>query len=322
VNPCTGIGICAGPPILPLTLTVTKKTTVNPPAPTNASNFSGNPTDQKVPVSTLNGSGQNTGSNTGNNANTPTNPPTNKGGIGAVMLSIINNLITNSINGVRINTGSTAIGQTITSVPSTPTTVVSGGQTLVLSSGHITTGSTTVPLFAPGSNSPTPIAAGNIPAKPTSFVVNGVSISVGDSSVVIGGQSIPSIHPPGSTTVVVNGQTFTLSSGNIIGPSTTVTIFGSGSQGGSLTATTTGDITLSLGPSIAVIPGKAYTIGPSAIPTTTVVNGQTISIGPGGVGFATKPIPPSLFTGGADASRGLAKSGGLSALFLVLVGLL
>jgi hypothetical protein len=191
--------------------------------------------------------------------------------------------------------------------------VVSGGQTLV------TSGSTTVPLFAPGGNGPTPIAAGNIPAKPTSFIVNGVLVSIGDSSIVIGGQSIP-----GPTTVVVNnnGQTFTLSSGNIIGPSTTITIFGSGSQAGSLTVTTTGDITLSLGTSIAVISGKAYTIDPSAIPTTTVVNGQTSSIGSGGVGLATKTIPPSLFTGGADASRGLAKSGGLSALFLVLVGLL
>jgi hypothetical protein len=101
---------------------------------------------------------------------------------------------------------------------------------------------------------------------------------------------------------------------------TTITIFGSGSQGGSLTVTTTGDITPSLGPSIAVISGEAYTIDPSAIPTTTVVNGQTINIGSGDVGLATKTIPPSLFTGGADASRGLVKSGGLSALFLVTIG--
>jgi hypothetical protein len=125
-----------------------------------------------------------------------------------------------------------------------------------------------------------------------------------------------------TVTVVVNGQTFTLSSGNIIAPSTTIAILGPSSQGGSLTATTIGGVAISLGPSIVVISGKTYTIGPSAIPTTTVVNGQTISIGPGGVGLATKTLPPSLFTGAA-ASRDLTKfSGSLSALFLALVGLL
>jgi len=139
---------------------------------------------------------------------------------------------------------------------------------------------------------------------------------------VIGDQTITSI-PSVPTTVVANGQTFILSSGSILAPSTTVAIFGPGSQGGSLTPTTIGDITLSIGPSIAVISGKTYTIGPSAIPTTTVVNGETISIGPGGVGFPTKTIAPSLFTGGAGASRGFAKfSGSFSALFLVLVVLL
>ena len=202
--------------------------------------------------------------------------------------------------------------------------MVSGGQTLVLSSDHIISGSTTVPLFVPGGNDgPAPTAAGAIPAKPTLFVVNGVLINIGGSSIIIGDQrSIP----PDPTTIVVNGQTFTLSSGNIIGPSTTVAIFSPGFQGGSLTAATiVGDIPLSnsIGPSIAVISGKTYTIGPSATPTTTVVNGQTISIGPGGVGFATTTISPSLFTGGAAASQDLAKfSGSFSALFLVLVGLL
>ena len=139
---------------------------------------------------------------------------------------------------------------------------------------------------------------------------------------MIGGQTITSI-PSVPTTVVANGQTLILSSGSIITPSTTVAIFGAGSQGGSLTPTTIGDITLSIGPSIAVISGKTYTIGPSAIPTTTVINGETISIGPGGVGFPTQTIAPSLFTGGAAAPRDLTKfSGSLSALFLALMGLL
>ena len=180
-----------------------------------------------------------------------------------------------------------------------------------------------MPLFAPGGNNgPAPTAAGGIPAKPTSFVVNGVSVSIGGSSIVIGGQTITSI-PSAPTTIVANGQTLILSSGSIITPSTTIAIFGAGSQGGSLTPTTIGDITLSIGPSIAVISGKTYTIGPSAIPTTTVINGETISIGPGGVGFPTQTIAPSLFTGGAAAPRDLTKfSGSLSALFLALMGLL
>ena len=231
------------------------------------------------------------------------------------------------MNGVSVSIGGSSVvidGQTITSIPSVPTTVVAnGGQTLILSSGYIISGSTTVPLFAPGGNNgPAPTVVGGIPAKPTSFVVNGVSVSIGGSSIVIGGQTITSI-PSVPTTVVANGQTFILSSGSIITPSTTIAIFGAGSPGGSLTVTTIGDITISLGPSIAVISGKTYTFGPTVVPTTTVVNGQTISIGPGGVGFPTKTIAPSLFTGGAAASRGLAKfSGRFSALFLVLAGLL
>jgi hypothetical protein len=252
---------------------ISGKITGNPPAPTNTPNFPENPTDQTVPVNVHSiNIGQSTGSNTGNTGNTPINPPTNNV---EENLNIFNNLIPNSISGVGINPVPTAIvigGQTITFVPPIPT-VVSGGRTLVFSSGHTIGGSATVPLFAPGGNGPAPTAAGNVPTKPTASVA----------------------------------------------------IFGSGSRGGSLTATTIGGVTIPLGPSIAVISGKTYTIGPSVMPTTIVVNGQTISIGPGGVGFATTALsPPSLFTGGAAASRDLAKfSKCLPALFLaLLVGLL
>jgi hypothetical protein len=197
-------------------------------------------------------------------------------------------------------------GQTITSIPSVPTTVVANGQTFILSSGSIITPSTTIAIFGTGSQ------GGSL--KPAT--IGDITLSVGPSITVISGKTYtmgPSAIP---TTVFANGQAFILSSGSIITPSTTIAIF-------SLTLTTMGDITLSVGPSIAVISGKTYTIGPSAIPTTTVVNGETISIGPGGIGFPTTTIAPSLFTGGAVASRGLAKfSGSLSALFLVLVGLL
>src|SRR4029077_19265954 len=89
-------------------------------------------------------------------------------------------------------------------------------------------------------------------------------------------------------------------SGQIVGHGTTVSLFNpdsgasSGGSEGQLVPTTVGGIALSVGPSVAVISGKTYTIGPGATPTTTVVNGKTISIGPSGVGTVTPTAPSTI----------------------------
>ncbi|KAN0078902.1 hypothetical protein V8E54_005415 [Elaphomyces granulatus] len=387
---------------IPLTLTVTKKTTVNPPAPTNAPKFPGNPMDQNAP----NDNGQNTSGNSGNtgnnenkgnNVNIPTKPPANNGGIEVV---IIRNLIPkdrnpNNGNGGANNSGNSGNngnndgnngnnngngdhgdnngnngnnngngdhgdhgdnngnndgnnGNNGNNNGNNGNNGNNNGNTGENSNGN--TGG-----YNSGNPAQRPPPVNGFPSNPTSFAINGVGINAGPTAIVIGGQTITSV-PPTPTTVVSGGQTLVLSScyiisgnttvplfapgGNLLGPAPTragaipakptsfvvspSTTFGPDSQGGSLTAATiVGDITLSVGPSIAVISGETYTIGPSAIPTTTVIDGQTISIGPGGVGFAATTIPPAPFTGGAAASRDLAKfSGSLFALFLVLVGLL
>ena len=64
------------------------------------------------------------------------------------------------------------------------------------------------------------------------------------------------------------------------------------SPGDAFLSTITADgLTVTVGPSKAVIEGRTFTIEPGSAPTTTVINGKTLSIGPQGIGLAGTTVP-------------------------------
>jgi hypothetical protein len=162
---------------------------------------------------------------------------------------------------------------------------------------------------------------------PQTDVLDGETITIGPSGVsfdgtTLGGTAHPtgtqlgiaggvSVTEIGSTLAIISGQTFTigpfasLTTTIINGHTITAGPSGLGVEGTTLAypfnpttqAITAGGITYSeIGPSLVVIGGTTFTIGPGAKPTTDIYNGQTISIGPGGVGFATTTVPPLTST--------------------------
>ncbi|EXJ75243.1 uncharacterized protein A1O5_01939 [Cladophialophora psammophila CBS 110553] len=147
--------------------------------------------------------------------------------------------------------------------------------------------------------SPTGHASGAVPLTTT---VDGVSIVVQPSSVVIGGQTvaIPNLVP---TTVQASGAVFTVEPSKIIAPSATITIQLQHDQIVTPVPTATittavGDLTLTVGPTVAIISGTTYRIGEGAPATTVVVDGTRISIGSAGVGLPSTTVAP----GGATNS--------------------
>ena len=173
---------------------------------------------------------------------------------------------------------------------------------------------------------------GSIPTKTQTFNGDTITLAPGgiyfDSSKVLGGTANPSntqlgiagglsVTEIGATIAVISGITFT------VGPQATpfVTVVnghtitagpsGLGLRGTTLSypfnpttkVITAGGITYSeVGPSLVVIGGSTFTVGPGAKPTTDVYNGQTISLGPGGVGFATTTVPAATSTPTSDLS--------------------
>ncbi|KIW97937.1 uncharacterized protein Z519_01521 [Cladophialophora bantiana CBS 173.52] len=147
--------------------------------------------------------------------------------------------------------------------------------------------------------SPTGHASG---AAPLTTTVDGVPIVVQPSSVVIGGQTvaIPNLVP---TTVQASGAVFTVEPSKIIAPSATITIQLQRDQIVTPVPTATittavGDLTLTVGPTVAIISGTTYRIGEGAPATTIIVDGTRISIGSAGVGLPSTTVAP----GGATNS--------------------
>jgi hypothetical protein len=143
---------------------------------------------------------------------------------------------------------------------------------------------------------------------PTSANVKGVPVVVlpSSSGVVIGGQVV-SIPPSGSeTTVVANGNTFTLGKSSIIGPGTTVAL----AVVTAPTPVTADGLTFKVGTTQAIISGKTYAIGAGAPTTTLTIGGQTIVVGPSGVAVPGKTIAPAKVTDAASLS--VITAGGLT----------
>ncbi|KIW63997.1 hypothetical protein PV04_08957 [Phialophora macrospora] len=122
------------------------------------------------------------------------------------------------------------------------------------------------------------------------------------NSVAIGGQTfaIPNLAP---TTVQVSGVLFTLEPSQIVAPSATITLVQAQRQQlvtpvptGTIT-TTVGDLTLTVGPTAAIISGTTYRIGPGAPATTVIVDGTSVSVGAGGVGLPSTTVAPGGVTG-------------------------
>jgi hypothetical protein len=135
---------------------------------------------------------------------------------------------------------------------------------------------------------------------PTSANVKGVPVVVlpSSSGVVIGGQVV-SIPPSDSkTTVVANGNTFTLGKSSVIGPGATIAL----AVDNAPTPVTVNGLTLNVGATQAIISGTTYAIGAGAPTTTLTIGGQTIVVGPSGVGVPGKTIAPAKATGTAPLS--------------------
>ncbi|UNI21951.1 hypothetical protein JDV02_007889 [Purpureocillium takamizusanense] len=190
---------------------------------------------------------------------------------------------------------------TAVSVP-TPTAAVVGGLPVTLSGSQAIVGGATM----------------TIPETASTTVIDGHSISIGPGSLVVGGQSLSFKHVmlPRETDVVVSGgelltaigrsvvvvhsTTFTYGPGIpgtsqiihddtiSIGPSGVI-VHGTLIGGQSASPTTTsyeivgGASITRIAPSLAVINGKTFTVGPGTEWTTTVIAGQTWTIGPTGV---------------------------------------
>jgi hypothetical protein len=164
--------------------------------------------------------------NNGNNVNTPTNPPTNNGGIGAVILKIINNPIPKDRNTNNGNSGANNNGNNGNNGSNNGyngdnngNNINNNGNNENNNGNNNNNGNTGG--YNSGNPAQRPPPVSGFPSNPTSFAINGVGINAGPTAIVIGGQTITSV-PPTPTTVVSSGQTLVLSSGHIISGSTTV----------------------------------------------------------------------------------------------------
>jgi hypothetical protein len=143
---------------------------------------------------------------------------------------------------------------------------------------------------------------------PTSANVKGVPVVVlpSSSGIVVGGQVV-SVPPSGSeTTVVANGNTFTVGRSSIIGPGTTIGL----AVDTAPTPVTADGLTFKVGATQAIISGTTYAIGAGAPTTTLTIGGQTVVVGPSGVAVPGKTIAPAKVTDAAPLS--VVTAGGLT----------
>ncbi|KAK2754796.1 hypothetical protein FQN54_006689 [Arachnomyces sp. PD_36] len=158
----------------------------------------------------------------------------------------------------------------------------------------------------------------------SAYTISGVPVVVSPSTIQIGANLITDfLDSPTPTTLVANGQTFTIDGSEVIGPSVTIAIPTDSDSEPALSTITAADLTFLIGPSEAVISGTTYTIGEGSEPTTTVIDGTTVTIGPDGVGFPSTTIAPptaptTTSTGGAVAAAGSPPSNLLASIAALL----
>lgn len=191
----------------------------------------------------------------------------------------------------------------------TPTTGVVGGLPVTITGSEAIVGGATV----------------TIPERGTTTVVNGQRVSIGPGTLVVGGEmlSFDAVMPARETDVLINGgelltaigrsvvvihsTTFTYGPGipemtEVVNGETIsirpsgVIVHGMVMGGPSADTSTTsyeivGGVTISrIAPSIAVINGVTFTVGPGTHWTTTVIAGETFTVGPTGVIAATMTL--------------------------------
>ncbi|KND87873.1 hypothetical protein TOPH_07501 [Tolypocladium ophioglossoides CBS 100239] len=177
-------------------------------------------------------------------------------------------------------TGSEAIvGGTTVAIPEGGTTAVVSGQRVSIGPGTLVVAEETL-SFDPV-----------MPSRETDVLVSGGELltAIGSSVVVI--HSTTFTYGPGipGMTEVVNGETIS------IGPSG-VMVHGMVMGGPSADTSATsyeivGGVTISrIAPSVAVINGVTFTVGPGTRWTTTAIAGETFTIGPAGVIVSTTTL--------------------------------
>ncbi|TEY42006.1 hypothetical protein BOTCAL_0401g00080 [Botryotinia calthae] len=155
--------------------------------------------------------------------------------------------------------------------------------------------------------------------SPSNVVINGHTIQRGNSPLTIKQKghvftvnpsqligpgtafALPSSHgaiesnKPAATSIQSQSNPTPASRKGIIGISPTLTTNLRGvNMEISATSTVVDNISVKLGPSIAVVNGQSYSVGSEAPQVVTVINTQTITIGIAGVGFAHTTLTPLL----------------------------
>lgn len=132
--------------------------------------------------------------------------------------------------------------------------------------------------------------------------VHGIPIVLCPSSVIIGSETV-AIPTSAPTTVDANGIAFTIRSSEVVAPGTTVTIPPLYQNHGPTTAapastivTAVGQITFTIGPTVAIFSDTTYRIGQGAPATTIAVNGTQVILGPEGVGLPGTTLNASDIT--------------------------
>ncbi|KAL6243975.1 hypothetical protein RBB50_008844 [Rhinocladiella similis] len=134
--------------------------------------------------------------------------------------------------------------------------------------------------------------------SPVTTTIDNIPIVVSASRVIIGTQTVD-IPRSSSTVVQAGGNAFTVRPSIIVAPTATITL-APAQQNNAATvppATTTfttaiGGLTITVGPTVAIISGTTYRIGENAPATTISVHGTKISIGSEGIGLPSTTIFP------------------------------
>ncbi|KIV86745.1 hypothetical protein PV11_02340 [Exophiala sideris] len=148
---------------------------------------------------------------------------------------------------------------------------------------------------------PAPTASGAATPVPLTTTIDNVRVVVSSSNVIIGSQTvaIPTVAP---TTVRANGATFTVCPSEIVAPAGTITISRVYQNNMATTSvpmqtitfiTAVGDLTFTVGPTVAILSDTTYRIGPNAPATTLTIDGTKVSIGSDGVGLPSTTIAPA-----------------------------
>ncbi|KIX00048.1 uncharacterized protein Z518_10975 [Rhinocladiella mackenziei CBS 650.93] len=151
-------------------------------------------------------------------------------------------------------------------------------------------------------NSPFATASPTPPPSITT-TINNVPVVILPSNVVIGSQTV-AIPTSAPTVVEANGVSFTVRPSEIVAPAGTITIppiqqdeAVTSPVPSSTITTAVGQLTFTVGPTVAIISGTTYRIGQGAPATTITVDGTQVSIGSNGVGLPSTTLGPGGVAG-------------------------